>query len=26
VKLRMAEWLDYMSHLTDWERDRTLDV
>jgi glutamine synthetase type III len=26
MKLRMAEWLDYMSHLTDWERDRTLDV
>lgn len=26
VKLRMAEWQDYMSYLTDWERDRTLDV
>ena len=26
VKLRMAEWHDYMSYLTDWERDRTLDV
>ena len=26
VKLRMAEWDDYMSHLTEWERDRSLDV
>jgi glutamine synthetase type III len=26
VKLRMAEWHDYMRHLTDWERERTLDV
>ena len=26
VKLRMAEWQDYMSHLTDWERERSLDV
>jgi glutamate---methylamine ligase len=26
VKLRMAEWNDYMRHLTEWERDRTLDV
>jgi glutamine synthetase type III len=26
VKLRMAEWEDYLSHLTEWERDRTLDV
>jgi glutamine synthetase len=26
VKLRMAEWQDYMSHLTQWERERTLDV
>jgi glutamine synthetase len=26
VKLRMAEWGDYMSYLTEWERERTLDV
>jgi glutamine synthetase type III len=26
VKLRTAEWNDYMRHLTEWERDRTLDV
>ena len=26
VKLRTAEWQDYMRHLTDWERERTLDV
>jgi glutamine synthetase len=26
VKLRMADWNDYMRHLTQWERDRTLDV
>jgi glutamine synthetase len=26
VKLRMAEWQDYMSHLTEWERERSLDV
>ena len=26
VKLRMDEWRDYMSHLTEWERERTLDV
>ena len=26
VKLRMAEWHDYMRHLTDWERERTLDA
>jgi glutamate---methylamine ligase len=25
VKLRMAEWQDYSRHLTQWERDRTLD-
>jgi hypothetical protein len=25
VKLRMGEWQDYMRHLTQWERDRTLD-
>jgi glutamine synthetase type III len=25
VKLRMAEWQDYTRHLTQWERDRTLD-
>jgi glutamine synthetase len=26
VKLRMAEWQDYMAHLSDWERARSLDV
>jgi glutamine synthetase type III len=26
VKLRMAHWTDYMRHLTEWERDHTLDV
>ena len=26
VKLRMAEWQDYMAYLTDWERERSLDV
>jgi glutamine synthetase type III len=26
MKLRLAEWQDYMSHLTDWERERGLDV
>jgi glutamine synthetase len=26
VKLRMAEWDNYMRHLTEWERERTLDV
>ncbi len=26
VRLRMAEWNDYMHHLTEWERDHTLDV
>jgi glutamine synthetase len=26
VKLRMADWNDYMRHLTQWERDRTLDA
>jgi glutamine synthetase type III len=25
IKLRMADWQDYTRHLTDWERDRTLD-
>jgi glutamate---methylamine ligase len=25
VKMRMAEWQDYSRHLTQWERDRTLD-
>ena len=25
VKLKNAEWNSYASHLTDWERDRTLD-
>jgi glutamine synthetase len=26
VKLRHAEWNDYMRRLTDWERNHTLDV
>jgi glutamine synthetase len=26
LKLRMAEWSDYMHHLTEWEREHTLDV
>jgi glutamine synthetase len=26
VKLRMAEWNDYARHLTQWERDHTLDT
>ncbi len=26
VKLRMVQWRDYMHHLTEWERDHTLDV
>jgi glutamine synthetase len=26
VKLRMVKWQDYMSHLTEWERERSLDV
>src|SRR5580700_6962841 len=26
VKLRMAEWDNYMRHLTEWEREHTLDV
>ena len=26
VKLRMAQWSDYMRHLTEWEREHTLDV
>ena len=26
VKLRMAQWNDYMRHLTEWEREQTLDV
>ena len=26
VKLRMAHWADYMRHLTEWEREHTLDV
>ena len=25
VKLKTAEWNSYAAHLTDWERDRTLD-
>jgi glutamine synthetase len=26
LKLRMAEWQDYMRHLTEWERANTLDA
>jgi glutamine synthetase len=26
IKLRLAEWNDYMRHLTEWERDHTLDT
>jgi len=26
IWLRSAEWQDYVSYLTDWERERTLDV
>jgi glutamate---methylamine ligase len=26
VKLRLADWDDYMRHLSDWERDHTMDV
>ena len=26
LKLKMAEWNDYASHLTQWERDNTLDI
>ena len=26
AKLRMAQWHDYMWHLSDWEREHTLDV
>jgi glutamine synthetase len=26
VKLHMAEWQDHMSYLSDWERERNLDV
>jgi glutamate---methylamine ligase len=26
LKLRIAQWTDYMSHLTEWEREHTLDV
>ncbi len=26
VKLRMAHWTEYMRHLTEWEREQTLDV
>jgi glutamine synthetase len=26
VKLQMAHWTDYMRHLTEWEREHTLDV
>ena len=26
VKLRLAQWGDYMRHLTEWERENTLDA
>ena len=26
LKLKHAEWDDYMAHFTEWERERTLDV
>jgi glutamine synthetase len=26
AKLRMAHWTDYMLHLSEWEREHTLDV
>jgi hypothetical protein len=26
VKLRMVHWTDYMRHLTEWEREHTLNV
>jgi len=26
VKLKMQEWFDYTSHLSDWERINTLDI
>ena len=26
IKLRMTQWNDYMRHLTEWEREHTLDV
>jgi glutamine synthetase len=26
LKLRTADWQDYMRHLTDWEREHTLDA
>ena len=26
VKLRLAQWSDYMRHLTEWERENTLDA
>ncbi len=26
IKLRMAQWRDYTRHLTEWERENTLDV
>jgi len=26
VKLRMAQWYDYMRHLSEWEREHTLDA
>ena len=25
VKLKTADWNDYTRHLTDWEREKTLD-
>jgi glutamine synthetase len=26
IKLKQNEWNQYASHLTDWEREHTLDV
>ena len=26
IKLRMVQWNDYMRHLTEWEREHTLDA
>ena len=26
IKLKMQEWNDYTSHLSDWERVNTLDI
>ena len=26
IKMKMKEWNSYVSHLTQWERDHTLDI